>query len=95
MGAAADRLLGIPGEELPDSWAATEFVSLLEDAPALVDGELREDPLDALRAAGLAPVGWAGWCAIEQAEAELGASLGRRVVKLPDWQSLMNAARAR
>jgi ferredoxin--NADP+ reductase len=49
--------------------------------------------LDALRAEGIEPVEWAGWCAIERAEAELGASLGRGVVKLPDWQSLMNAVR--
>ncbi|MET9736317.1 NADP oxidoreductase, partial [Streptomyces sp. NPDC006458] len=48
----------------------------------------------ALRAAGLTPVQWPGWQSIERAEAALGASLGRNVVKLPDWQSLLNAAGA-
>jgi ferredoxin--NADP+ reductase len=46
----------------------------------------------ALREEGAQPVEWAGWLAIERAEAELGASLGRGIVKLPDWQSLMTAA---
>ncbi|MFJ4685023.1 FAD-dependent oxidoreductase [Streptomyces sp. NPDC088789] len=50
------------------------------------------DPLTALRAEGVRPVAWAGWQSIERAEAELGASLGRGVVKLPDWPSLMRAA---
>jgi ferredoxin--NADP+ reductase len=51
------------------------------------------DPLAALRAAGITPVEWSGWQAIERAEAELGASLGRSVVKLADWESLLAAAR--
>jgi ferredoxin--NADP+ reductase len=59
----------------------------------LVHEELRGDPLDALRAYGVEAVEWTGWCAIERAEAELGASLGRGTVKLPDWQSLLDAAR--
>jgi ferredoxin--NADP+ reductase len=66
--------------------------SLLEDAPALVRRELPGDPLALLRASGVEPVEWAGWCAIERAEAALGASLGRSVVKLPDWESLLTAA---
>ncbi|WP_329444752.1 FAD-dependent oxidoreductase [Streptomyces canus] len=80
---------GVIGTNRPD--AKETVTSLLEDAPTLVHKDLREDPLDALRAAGAEPVEWEGWCAIERAEAELGASLGRGVVKLPDWQSLMNA----
>lgn len=68
------------------------MTSLVQDAATLVHKDLPGDPLAALRAAGIEPVGWTGWCAIERAEAELGASLGRGVVKLPDWQSLMNAA---
>ena len=80
---------GVIGTNRPD--AKETVTSLLEDAPTLVHKDLPEDPLDALRAAGAEPVEWAGWCAIERAEAELGASLGRGVVKLPDWQSLMNA----
>ncbi|MFD5402233.1 NADP oxidoreductase, partial [Streptomyces griseorubiginosus] len=81
---------GVIGTNRPD--AKETVASLLEDAPALVQRELPADPLDALRADGVEPVEWSGWCAIERAEAELGASLGRRVVKLPDWQSLLNAA---
>ncbi|MGR4879783.1 FAD-dependent oxidoreductase [Streptomyces sp. LARHCF249] len=66
--------------------------SLLEDAGALARRELPDDPLDALRAAGLRPVEWPGWLAIEAAEADLGRSLGRRSVKIPDWQGLLGAA---
>lgn len=80
---------GVIGTNRP--CAKETVTSLLEDAAALVRRELPEDPLTALRAEGIEPVEWPGWCAIERAEAELGASLGRGVVKLPDWQSLMNA----
>ncbi|MER5943878.1 FAD-dependent oxidoreductase [Streptomyces sp. NPDC001928] len=81
---------GVIGTNRP--CAKETVTSLLEDASALVRRELPEDPLTALRAEGVEPVGWTGWCAIERAEAELGASLGRGVVKLPDWRSLMSAA---
>ncbi|MET9836411.1 FAD-dependent oxidoreductase [Streptomyces virginiae] len=66
--------------------------SLLQDAGALARRELPGDPLQALRAAGLSPVEWPGWLAIESAEAELGRSLGRRTVKIPDWPGLLGAA---
>ncbi|MFE5679802.1 FAD-dependent oxidoreductase [Streptomyces erythrochromogenes] len=66
--------------------------SLLQDAGALARRELPGDPLDALRAAGLHPVQWPGWLAIESAEADLGRSLGRRSVKIPDWPGLLGAA---
>ncbi|WP_328924363.1 FAD-dependent oxidoreductase [Streptomyces sp. NBC_00190] len=67
--------------------------SLLQDAGALARREVPdEDPLDAMRAAGLRPVEWPGWQAIEAAESELGRSLGRRSVKIPDWQGLFDAA---
>ncbi|MCX5609516.1 MULTISPECIES: FAD-dependent oxidoreductase [unclassified Streptomyces] len=66
--------------------------SLLQDAGMLARRELPGDPLDALRAAGLHPVEWPGWLAIEAAEADLGRSLGRRSVKIPDWQGLLGAA---
>ncbi|WP_371596882.1 FAD-dependent oxidoreductase [Streptomyces sp. NBC_00564] len=82
---------GVIGTNRP--CAKETVTSLLEDAGMLVRRELPEDPLMALRAAGLTPVEWAGWQAIERAEAELGASLGRGVVKLPDWTSLLAAAR--
>lgn len=82
---------GVIGTNRPD--AKETVTSLLEDASVLVRKELADDPLAALRAEGIEPVEWAGWCAIERAEAELGASLGRSVVKLPDWESLLAAAR--
>ncbi len=83
---------GVIGTNRP---CAKETVSsLLEDAPVLVHEDLPGDPLEALRADGTRPVQWAGWQAIERAEAELGASLGRGVVKLPDWESLLLAARS-
>ncbi|MFS8199774.1 FAD-dependent oxidoreductase [Streptomyces sp. CWNU-52B] len=83
---------GVIGTNRP--CAKETVASLLADAPALVRREVAADPLAALRSKGLRPVGWAGWQAIERAEAALGASLGRNVVKLPDWHSLMEAARA-
>ncbi|GCB51876.1 FAD-dependent oxidoreductase [Streptomyces sp. NL15-2K] len=82
---------GVIGTNRPD--AKETVTSLLEDASVLVQRDLPGDPLAALRAEGIEPVEWAGWCAIERAEAELGASLGRSVVKLPDWESLLAAAR--
>ncbi|MFD7817893.1 FAD-dependent oxidoreductase [Streptomyces sp. NPDC059785] len=83
---------GVIGTNRP--CAKETVTSLLADAPALVRRPVPGDPLAALRATGTAPVEWAGWQAIERAEAELGASLGRGVVKLPDWASLLAAARA-
>ncbi|MDC0766972.1 FAD-dependent oxidoreductase [Streptomyces sp. HD] len=81
---------GVIGTNRSD--AKETVTSLLADASVLVRNEVPEDPLTALRAEGIEPVEWTGWCAIERAEAALGASLGRGVVKLPDWQSLLNAA---
>ncbi|MFC4463341.1 FAD-dependent oxidoreductase [Streptomyces xiangluensis] len=83
---------GVIGTNRP--CAKETVTSLLEDAPELVQREVPDDPPAVLRAEGLRPVEWSGWLAIERAEAELGASLGRSVVKLPDWQSLMEAARS-
>ncbi|MGC5038896.1 FAD-dependent oxidoreductase [Streptomyces sp. DT190] len=83
---------GVIGTNRP--CAKETATSLLEDAPALALRTVPGDPLPALRAAGADPVEWAGWQSIERAEADLGASLGRGVVKLPDWQSLRNAARS-
>ncbi|MEV0172081.1 FAD-dependent oxidoreductase [Streptomyces sp. NPDC050803] len=74
------------------SCAKETVTSLMEDAAALVRKEVPEEPLEVLRAEGIEPVEWAGWQSIERAEAELGVELGRRVVKLPDWQSLLDAA---
>ncbi|MGW1957849.1 FAD-dependent oxidoreductase [Streptomyces sp. NPDC001920] len=81
---------GVIGTNRSD--AKETVTSLLEDADVLVHKEVPEEPLTALRAAGVEPVEWSGWQAIERAEAALGASLGRGVVKLPDWESLLIAA---
>ncbi|MFI5618814.1 FAD-dependent oxidoreductase [Streptomyces sp. NPDC051567] len=84
---------GVIGTNRP---CAKETVScLLQDAGALARRALPGDPLDALRAAGLRPVEWSGWLAVEAAEAELGRSLGRRSVKIPDRPGLLRAAGAR
>jgi len=84
---------GVIGTNRPD--AKETVTSLLEDAATLVRHEASEDPLAVLRAEGIEPVEWAGWEAIERAEAELGASLGRGgVVKLPGWEALREAVRA-
>ncbi|MGD1221010.1 FAD-dependent oxidoreductase [Streptomyces krungchingensis] len=82
---------GVIGTNRP--CAKETVTSLLEDADTLVRRDVAGDPVAALRAEGVRPVEWAGWQAIERAEAELGASLGRGVVKLPDWTSLLAAAR--
>ncbi|WP_019062603.1 FAD-dependent oxidoreductase [Streptomyces prunicolor] len=83
---------GVIGTNRPD--AKETVTSLLADASTLVAKELSEDPLAVLRAEGVEPVEWDGWEAIERAEAELGASLGRGgVVKLPDWDALLAAVR--
>ncbi|MGW4274526.1 FAD-dependent oxidoreductase [Streptomyces seoulensis] len=43
VGASTDRRLGIPGEELPGSWSATEFVSWYSAHPDAVDGHFVRD----------------------------------------------------
>lgn len=66
--------------------------ALLTDAPALAARPVAADPLAALRDLGHEPVAWPGWLAIERAESELGRSLGRGPVKIPDWAGLRAAA---
>ncbi|MFF3911993.1 FAD-dependent oxidoreductase [Streptomyces sp. NPDC001852] len=83
---------GVIGTNRP--CAKETVTSLLADAPALRRRQVPQDPVPALRTAGLEPVTWAGWLAIERAEAELGARLGRGVVKLADWDALLTAARS-
>ncbi|MFG3015052.1 FAD-dependent oxidoreductase [Streptomyces cinerochromogenes] len=82
---------GVIGTNRP--CAKETVTSLLADAPALARTDLPEDPVAVLRAAGVEPVPWDGWLAIERAEAELGARLGRGVVKLADWDALLGVAR--
>ncbi|MCX5167271.1 FAD-dependent oxidoreductase [Streptomyces antibioticus] len=81
---------GVIGTNRP--CAKETVASLLADAPALASRAVPGDALPLLREAGVEPVGWDGWLAIERAEAALGASLGRGVVKLPDWAALWAAA---
>ncbi|MEU1405937.1 FAD-dependent oxidoreductase [Streptomyces sp. NPDC005728] len=83
---------GVIGTNRP--CAKETATSLLADAPLLLRAEVPENPLAALRAAGIEPVPWTGWLAIERAEAALGAQLGRGVVKLDDWDALFGAARS-
>ncbi|MFE6703326.1 FAD-dependent oxidoreductase [Streptomyces sp. NPDC057718] len=75
------------------SCAKETVASLLADAAALTRRTAADDPLAVLREWGLRPVEWAGWLSIERAEAELGRSLGRGSVKIPDWAGLLAAAR--
>lgn len=82
---------GVIGTNRP--CAKETVASLLADVPVLVRRQVPDDSVPVLRAEGVEPVEWSGWQAIERAEAALGASLGREVVKLPDWESLRAAAR--
>jgi ferredoxin--NADP+ reductase len=84
---------GVIGTNRP--CAKETATSVLEDAPALALRAVPDDPLPLLHAEGIHPVEWEGWESIERAEADLGAALGRGVVKLPDWQSLLKAAAGR
>lgn len=75
------------------SCAKETVASLLADAAELRGRAAADDPLAVLRKWGLRPVEWSGWLSIERAEAELGRSLGRGPVKIPDWPGLLGAAR--
>ncbi|TLQ47316.1 FAD-dependent oxidoreductase [Streptomyces marianii] len=81
---------GVIGTNRP--CAKETVASVLEDAPALSARTLPDEPLDVLRESGLQPVEWPGWLAIEEAETALGRSLGRRSVKIADWDGLLGAA---
>ncbi|WP_329014872.1 FAD-dependent oxidoreductase [Streptomyces sp. NBC_00690] len=84
---------GVIGTNRP--CAKETVASLLDDAGALVQRSVVEDPLRELRASGHRPVLWAGWRAIEAAEEELGRSLGRPSVKITGWDDLLAAALGR
>lgn len=81
---------GVIGTNRP--CAKETVASLLADASLLLRRRPLGDPLDAMRKLGLRPVEWPGWLAIEEAEAALGLALGRRSVKIPDWEGLLRAA---
>lgn len=83
---------GVIGTNRP--CAKETVASLLEDAARLAARPVAADPLAELRAAGHRPVAWPGWLAIESAEQALGRTLGRRSVKIADWQGLLTAADA-
>ncbi|MFG2602205.1 FAD-dependent oxidoreductase [Streptomyces sp. NPDC048514] len=82
---------GVIGTNRP--CAKETALSLLADAATLARADVPADPVAALRAGGIDPVPWSGWLSIERAEAALGADLGRSVVKLADWDTLLGAAR--
>ncbi|WP_240134723.1 FAD-dependent oxidoreductase [Streptomyces sp. MUM 178J] len=84
---------GVIGTNRP--CAKETAASLLADAPELARRAVADDPLARLREWGRRPVLWPGWLAIESAEAALGASLGRHIVKIPDWPGLLQAATPR
>ncbi|AWK09240.1 NADP oxidoreductase [Streptomyces spongiicola] len=81
---------GVIGTNRP--CAKETAASVLEDAPALSARPLPDEPLDVLRDWGQRPVEWPGWLSIEAAECALGRSLGRRSVKIADWEGLLRAA---
>ncbi|MGW1883959.1 FAD-dependent oxidoreductase [Streptomyces sp. NPDC001970] len=81
---------GVIGTNRP--CAKETVTSLLADAAELSARPLVGEPLEALRELGHRPVEWPGWEAIEEAEAALGRSLGRRSVKIADWAGLLEAA---
>ncbi|MGW2564090.1 FAD-dependent oxidoreductase [Streptomyces sp. NPDC001514] len=81
---------GVIGTNRP--CAKETVTSLLTDAAELSARPLAGEPLDMLRELGHRPVEWPGWLAIEEAEAALGRSLGRRSVKIADWPGLLEAA---
>ncbi|MFB7369451.1 FAD-dependent oxidoreductase [Streptomyces sp. NPDC056222] len=82
---------GVIGTNRP--CAKETVTSLLADAAELAGRPVPADPIGALRDLGHEPVAWRGWLSIERAESDLGRSLGRGRVKIPDWPGLRAAAR--
>ncbi len=83
---------GVVGTNKSD--ANETVASMLEDAPSLPQAPVRDaDAVPALLAErGVDVVTWDGWCAIESAEAALGAAQGRLQVKIADRAELLRAA---
>jgi ferredoxin--NADP+ reductase len=83
---------GVIGTNKSD--AAETVASLLADADSLPRAPERDpDAVTALLAGrGVDVVTWDGWCAIEEAEAELGRTQGRSAVKIADRATLLAAA---
>lgn len=83
--------VGVLGTNRSDAEGVAE--RMLEDAPGLLERALGE-PVDRLLAArGVEVVDCASWKAIDDAEAALGAQLGRARSKLASWDELLRAAR--
>jgi ferredoxin--NADP+ reductase len=94
VGAQTDRQLGIPGEDLPGSWAATEFVAWYNAHPDFqhVDFDLSGDraivvgngnvAIDVARMLALTPEELAPTDATDEAIATLGSSGVREIVML-------------
>jgi ferredoxin/flavodoxin---NADP+ reductase len=74
---------------------AVETVSALVDdirASGPKRARAASDPVSLLQPHGRAVVGWTGWRAIDRAEQEYGARLGRDRVKLHDRTRLLEVA---
>src|SRR6266540_6421584 len=92
FGAQTDRRLGIPGEELPGSWAATEFVAWYNGHPDVQDLTFDLDveravvigngnvALDVARMLALTPAELAPTDATDPAMEAIGASTLREIV---------------
>jgi ferredoxin--NADP+ reductase len=74
--------------------ARETVAALLADAPTLPKAPVRDSDalLAELAARGVRPVTWAGWRAIEVAEAQLGQQQGRERARISDRQALLAAA---
>jgi ferredoxin--NADP+ reductase len=74
--------------------ARETVAALFADAPALPKAPVRDSDalLAELAERGVRPVTWAGWRAIEVAEAQLGQQQGRERARISDLQPLLAAA---
>jgi ferredoxin--NADP+ reductase len=86
---------GVIGTNRRDAAETVEaLVQDLQDLHSHTSSPLnpQDDLLDRMRLGGAVLVDWAGWCAIERAEQERGARLGRERVKIHEWERMLSAA---
>lgn len=85
---------GVIGTNKSD--AKQTVATLLTDQPELPRARYRDPDaiLDVLRERGVTVVDWSGWVSIEAAEMALGASAGRKRIKIADRAQLFAAAKA-
>lgn len=85
---------GVIGTNKSD--AKETVTALLADAATLPKAPNRDPDaiLNLLRERDVAIVDWPGWIAIEAAELALGASGGRKRIKISDWAQLFAAAKS-